>query len=61
MKGLYIRFYVNANSEIPYISHCIGDCSLTMEKQTEKMKEHSDAMIDWMNRHPDGKVDFAWR
>ena len=60
MKRLYIRWYVNGSQSLPFSENliCVGN-----EPSTEVRKSieaSSDDVIDWLLRHPNGKVDYMW-
>ena len=55
---LYIQFYDNVNSTIPYNSWKVGD------KNELSSRQHIvglvDNIVNWMELYPNGKVDFVW-
>ena len=55
---LLIRFFLNKESVIPYNSNKVAHKN-NIEASRDADELGRD-MLDWMNRHPNGKVDFVW-
>ncbi len=56
-KLLYVRFFLRKDAQVPVNSEKIG-------KDDMKVDDYkllwADSVIEWMEKHPDGKVDFVW-
>ncbi len=58
-KKLYIRFFDNKEDLVPH------DSSPLLNEESPTVNEFRQeecwwSLVDWMNRHPNGKVDFVW-
>ncbi len=60
MKRLLMRFFEKKKNVIPDDSIVVCSDNSSKEKQIEILSADMDVAINWINKHPKGKVDLIW-
>ena len=61
MKKLYVQYFINKESAVPWDSHfvCVDNCG-TREMQ-ESIAQNAYNMTVFLTQNPNGKAVFVWQ
>lgn len=59
-KELFIRFFNCKLNGHPTESHVVTGPPITKGLQIKLVACYAHEVIEWMEKHPNGKVDFVW-
>jgi hypothetical protein len=59
-KKLFLRYFLFVEDKIPYNSDIVATSSYLKGDMLDAIKDFSTLINDWMETHPQGKVDFVW-